>query len=144
MPRRTPRPVVAGAVLVALALVFVGYLIGLSSPWSAHKPTVVSGTVERVRSDVPWAVFTPDGGGEQVEVYLDQVVWRTRADHRFGVGPALPSPGECVDHRRGRHDRGEPAVRLRLLLEDPVPHLPTWHLGAALARTDSGHAGWTV
>lgn len=90
MPRRTPRPVVAGAVLVALALVFVGYLIGLSSPWSAHKPTVVSGTVERVRSDVPWAVFTPDGGGEQVEVYLDQVVWRTeRTTGSESVPPCL-------------------------------------------------------
>lgn len=75
--RRRPRPrVVVWTTVVVTALVVVGYLVGLRSPWSAHHPQVVSGTASRVAADVPVATFTTEGG-EDVWFPLDDVVWRS-------------------------------------------------------------------
>ncbi|MGZ4438283.1 MAG: hypothetical protein ACXVW6_11610, partial [Nocardioidaceae bacterium] len=68
-------PRIAFAVVLALLLVSLGYVVGVRSAWTAHHPRVVSGTAERVPADVPSAYFDPDNGA-RVAFRLDDVVWK--------------------------------------------------------------------
>lgn len=80
-------------VVVAVGLVFLGYLAGLRSSWSGHQPTTVNVTVERVRMDVPYALFMHDG--RQVGFRLDDIAWRTDNNSDSGtIPPCLRVPGE--------------------------------------------------
>ncbi len=71
---RLPLRRIALAAVVGLILVSLGYAIGVRSPWTAHHPRFLSGTVQRVAGDAPVAYFDPDDG-ERVSFRLDDVVW---------------------------------------------------------------------
>jgi len=64
------------ALLVGLLLVAMGYLVGVRSPWTAHRPHVVSGTAWRLPANIPVAFFDP-GNGDAVQFRLDDVVWKS-------------------------------------------------------------------
>lgn len=64
------------ALLGGLLLVAVGYFVGVRSPWTAHRPHVVSGTAWRQPADIPIAFFD-SGNGDAVQFRLDDVVWKS-------------------------------------------------------------------
>ena len=86
------------ALAAALAVVFVslGYVVGVRSSWTAHHPSVVSGTAERVPANVPTGYFDPDGG-DRVAFQLDDVVWKAGGRTDSGsIPPCLQDAGERV------------------------------------------------
>lgn len=87
---------IAVAVVVGLLFVWLGYAIGVRTPWTAHHPRDLSGTAERIAANVPLAYFDPDDG-ERVSFRLDDVV-RSSGD-RTGtnsVPPCLREMGQRV------------------------------------------------
>ncbi len=92
---------IAIAAGIALLLVALGYVIGVRSSWTAHNPSAISGTAERVPANVPYAYFDPDDGG-RVGFRLDNVVWKAGDKTDSGrIPPCLREAGERVAVQAG-------------------------------------------
>jgi hypothetical protein len=92
---------IAAAAGLALLLVALGYVIGVRSSWTAHHPSAISGTAERVPANVPYAYFDPDKGG-RVGFRLDDVVWKAGDKTDSGrIPPCLREAGERVAVQAG-------------------------------------------
>jgi hypothetical protein len=90
------------AVVLAVVLVSIGYLVGLRSPWSAHHPSLVDGFAERVPANTPTGSFVDRDGQHRVEFRLDDVVWKAEGNTDSGsVPPCLQNPGERVSVQVG-------------------------------------------
>lgn len=100
-PSSTARRRIILAAVLALVLVSIGYLIGVRSSWTAHHPSVVMGTAERVPADVPFAYFDPDDG-VRLAFRLDDVVWKSGDKTGDGsIPPCLREAGERVTVQAG-------------------------------------------
>jgi hypothetical protein len=87
---------IAFTAVLAVAFVSLGYLMGVRSSWTAHHPSVVNGTAERVPANVPMGYFDPNGG-DRVEFRLDDVVWKAGDRTDSGsIPPCLQVAGERV------------------------------------------------
>lgn len=96
----TPRRAAIGVAL-ALLLLFAGYEVGVRSPWTAHHPTVVSGTAQRVPADVPTGYFD-SVDGHRVAFRLDEVVWKANGTTEVGsIAPCLRENGKRVPVEAG-------------------------------------------
>ena len=87
--------------VLALVLVALGYVVGVRSSFTAHHPSVVSGTAERVPAEVPMGYFDSDGG-DSVAFRLDDVVWKAGDKTDSGsIPPCLQDAGERVSVQAG-------------------------------------------
>jgi len=96
---------IALAVVLAVVLASMGYVVAVRSWWTAHHPSVVDGTAERVPANVPTGYFDPEGSDDpddRVAFRLDDVVWKAGDDADSGsIPPCLRDAGKRVSVQVG-------------------------------------------